>query len=109
MAPPVPRGARGRRRRSMRIRGLLLMALVVAGPALAQAPPAVPYPRDYKTKLVKYATVDRSDGLSRDLYASPGAIEALKRDEHLREFPVGVLLALDVHGAKALGRDRKSG
>src|SRR6185295_5006704 len=43
--------------------GLLLIARVAAQPT-----PVVPYPRDYKSGLVKYAVVDRSDGLSRDLY-----------------------------------------
>ncbi len=74
--------------------------------AVAEAPPAVPYPKDYKTVLVKYAVVDRVDGLSRDLYVSPDAIAALKRDPHLREFPTGVLFALDVHSAKVMGRDK---
>ncbi len=90
-------------------RALLLAVLLLAGHALAESLPVVPYPRDYKTALVKYAVVDRSDGLSRDLYVSRDAIEALKRDPRLQEFPAGVLFALDVHRAKAVGRDRKTG
>jgi hypothetical protein len=71
--------------------------------------PVVPYPRDYKSGLVKYAVVDRSDGLSRDLYVSPDALDALKRDPALKEFPVGALFAIDVHSARLLGRDRRTG
>lgn len=63
---------------------------------------------DYKTSLVKYAVVDRADGLSRDLYVSRETMEALKRDPGLREFPVGTLFALDVHSARLMSRDRKT-
>jgi hypothetical protein len=84
--------------------GLLLIARVAAQPT-----PVVPYPRDYKSGLVKYAVVDRSDGLSRDLYVSRDALDALKRDPALKEFPAGALFALDVHSARLLGRDRKTG
>jgi hypothetical protein len=59
--------------------------------------------------LVKYAVVDRSDGLSRDLYVSRDAMDAVKRDPRLKEFPVGTLFALDVHRARLVGRDRKGG
>jgi cytochrome P460 len=86
----------------------LLLGGVLIGQALAQAPPPVSFPLDYKSTLVKYAVVDRSDGVSRDLYASRESIEALKRDPSLRELPPGTLLALDVHSAKVLGRDRKT-
>jgi hypothetical protein len=87
---------------------LLLVVLVLIGPASAQSPPVVPYPRDYKTSLVKYAVVDRSDGTSRDLYVSHDAIDALKHDPRLREFPVGVLFALDVWSARVVGRDPRT-
>jgi hypothetical protein len=87
---------------------LPLVVLVLIGQVSAQSPPVVPYPRDYKTNLVKYAVVDRSDGMSRDLYASRGAIEALQRDPRLKEFPVGVLFALDVYSARLMARDPKT-
>ncbi len=80
----------------MWVRAVLLVILALIGPASAQSPPVVPYPRNYKSSLVKYAVVDRSDGMSRDLYASREAVEALKRDPGLREFPAGVFFALDV-------------
>ena len=85
-----------------------LLGGALIGRALAQAPPAVPFPPDYKTSLVKYAVVDRADGLSRDLYVSREAMEALKRDLRLREFPVGTVFALDVHSARMMSRDRKT-
>ena len=85
-----------------------LVLLIMLGPVSAQ-PPTIPYPRGYKTSLVNYAVVDRSDGLSRDLYTSRDAIEALKRDPRLQEFPAGVLFALDVYSAKLMSRDRKTG
>jgi len=86
----------------------LLLAAVLIGQGLAQSPAVVPFPRDYKSGLVKYAVVDRVDGLSRDLYVSRDAMEALKRDPRLKELPVGTLFALDVHRARLMGRDRKS-
>ena len=65
--------------------------------------------RRLQDSLVRYAVVDRIDGLSRDLYVSRAGLEALKRDPRLREFPVGVLFALDVHSAKLIARDRRTG
>ena len=86
-----------------------LILLIMVGHVSAQSPPTIPYPRDYKTSLVNYAVVDRSDGMSRDLYASRDAIEALKRDPRLQEFPAGVLFALDVYSAKLMSRDPRTG
>ena len=87
---------------------LLLVVLVLVVQASAQSPPVVPFPQDYRTSLVKYAVVDRSDGLSRDVYASRDAIDAVKRNPRLQEFPTGVLFALDVYSARLVGRDRKT-
>ena len=93
----------------MRMRAGLLALVASAGAAAAASLPVVPYPRDYQTSLVRYAVVDRVDGFSRDLYVSRDALEAVRRDPKLREFPAGALFALDVHRAKQTGRDRKSG
>src|SRR5262249_10091118 len=68
-----------------------------------------PYPKDYMTALVKYAVVDRSDGFSRDLYASREAVEAVRANARIQELPVGVLLALDVYSARPVSRDRRTG
>ena len=75
----------------------------------AQSPAVVPFPQGYRGGLVKYAVVDRADGFSRDLYVSRDALDALKQDPRLKELPAGALLALDVHSARMLGRDRKTG
>ena len=85
-----------------------LLVLALSLPASAQSTTAVAYPKDYKTNLVKYAVVDRSDGLSRDLYASRNAVDAIRRNPQIKEFPVGALFALDVHSAKLLRRDGKT-
>jgi hypothetical protein len=89
-------------------RAALLVSLALIGQASAQLPSVVSYPQDYKTRLVRYAVVDRADGMSRDLYASRDAIEALKREPPLKEFPAGVLFALDVYSAREIGRDAKT-
>jgi len=85
-----------------------LLVLILIANASAQARSVISYPRDYKTNFVNYALVEHSDGISRDLYVSRDAIDALKRDPRLHEFPVGVLFALDVYSAKQLGRDPKT-
>lgn len=96
-------------RAAMWARVVLLVGALLIGSASAQSPPAVPYPPSYQTTLVKYAVVDRVDGLSRDLYASADAVDAVKHDPRLKEFPVGVLFALDVYSARMTGHDRKTG
>jgi len=90
-------------------RAAMLLVVALIAPARAESPPTLPFPRDYKTELVKYAVVDRSDGTSRNLYVSRDAIEALRRNPRLQEFPAGVLFALDVHSATLLRRDAKTG
>jgi hypothetical protein len=96
-------------------RAAVLALLVLIGPAAAQSPspvpypPAVPYPKEYKTTLLKYALVDRADGLSRDLYVSRDAFEAVQRDPGLSELPVGALFALDVYSARMIRRDPRTG
>lgn len=90
-------------------RAALLSIVAVVGSVSAQSPTIVPYPRDYTSSLVKYAVVDRSDGMSRDLYVSREAVDALKHDPRLKEFPAGVLFALDVHRARMVGLEPKTG
>jgi Cytochrome P460 len=90
-------------------RAALLLIVAVAGSVSAQSPTIVPFPRDYTSRLVKYAVVDRSDGMSRDLYVSREAVDALKHDPRLKELPAGVLFALDVHSARMVGLEPKTG
>ena len=96
-------------RAAMWARVVLLVGALSIGSAAAQSPSAVPYPQRYQTALVKYAVVDRVDGLSRDLYASRDAVDAMRRDPSLKEFRVGVRFALDVYRARMTGHDRKTG
>jgi hypothetical protein len=105
---PIARGEARPRGRGTRAIALSLL-VVLAGHGAAESPSSVSYPSDYKSRLVKYAVVDRSDGLSRDLYVSRDALEAMKRDPALKEFPAGTLFALDVYGARLLGRAPKTG
>jgi len=74
-------------KRLMWSRAPLLAILTVIGPASAQSPAVVPYPQDYRAKFVKYAVVDRLDGMSRDLYVSQDAIEALSEPDDLLSEP----------------------
>ena len=87
---------------------LSVLVLLIAGVAMAGSYSAVSYPQNYKKSMVKYAVVDRGDGFSRDLYASRDAIDAIKRNPRLSEFPVGVMLALEVHSARVSSRDPKT-
>jgi Cytochrome P460 len=90
-------------------RATLLLIVALVGSVSAQSPSTVRYPQNYKARLVRYAVVDRPDGMSRDLYVSREAVEALKADPRLKEFPAGVLFALDVHSARTVGLEPKSG
>jgi len=90
-------------------RAALLLIVAVVESVSAQSTAVVPYPRDYPSRLVKYAVVDRSDGMSRDLYVSREAVDALKHDPRLKEFPAGILFALDVHSARTVGLEAKTG
>jgi cytochrome P460 len=92
----------------MWVRALLLIAVLSIEPARAQSPAPVAFPREYKSRLVKYAVVDRADGFSRDLYVSKEALDALRQNPRLQEFPVGALFAIDVYSATPVGRGPKS-
>ena len=80
------------RRRLLATGTAWLLLLGAIGTLLAETPAVVSFPRSYKSSMVKYAVVDRSDGFSRDLYASREAIDALRADPRLKEFSVGALL-----------------
>ena len=93
----------------MSTRAAVLALLVLIEPVFAQSPVPVPFPEGYRTRLVKYAVVDRADGFSRDLFVSRDALEALQRNPRLPELPVGALLAIDAHSARVVSEDRKTG
>jgi len=67
------------------------IAAVMAGVASAQAPEKVKFPYDY-LKGTLYATVDRPDTKQyRELYASPGVVEAVRAGKPI---PSGAVLTL---------------
>jgi hypothetical protein len=90
----------------LRARPALLLALTLTGVADVESP--VPYPSDYTHAFVKYAVVDRGDGMSRDLYVSPEGLEAVKREPRLSEFPVGVAATGEVQYRVCLHPGRQS-
>ncbi len=63
-------------------------------PARTYAPGREPiaYPDDYRTALVHYATVDRSDGVTRNIYISPEAVEAARAG---RTIPYGSFTVIE--------------
>ncbi|RIH93339.1 cytochrome P460 family protein [Meiothermus granaticius] len=63
----------------------------------AQNAPVAPFPKNYTKGLVLYGMGDRSDGKSRDFYASSAAIDAARRGQ---ELPVGSMLVLETFRAK---------
>jgi hypothetical protein len=54
---------------------------------------AVEYPAGYRETFVHYATVDRGDGFTRDLYISPAALDAYARTGTLPDDTVVVIEA----------------
>lgn len=58
---------------------------------VGRAPMALP--PDYQTEFVHYATVDRVDGMTRNIYISPQAIEAIEADVSLPDYTIVVIEA----------------
>ena len=58
--------------------------------------PNFTFPQDYRDDLVLYATVDRSDNISRDIYITPGAAEIVANNSTAR-LPFGTVIAIDAH------------
>lgn len=84
--------------------GLLVFAGVNRPPAVSQVAPTLTYPPgrepmtlppDYRDRFALYATVDRSDAITRKLYISPAAVEALRAGEKLPERTQIVIEAYD--------------
>jgi hypothetical protein len=59
-------------------------------------------PEDYRQALIHYATIDRPDGVSRNLYISPQALAALERGEG---FPERTLILIDAYDSAGQGPD----
>lgn len=92
-------------------------AATAAPTALATiAPPAAPtgtyppgrepmaLPPDYRDTFVNYATVDRSDGISRNLYISPGGMAAIAAGQPLPEGTMLIIEAYFSDGPDSAGR-----
>ena len=71
--------------------------IAAAGFAAAQAPEKIKYPADY-LKGTLYATVDRPDSKQyRELYASPGVVEAVRAGKPIPSGAVLTLVQWSVH------------
>lgn len=93
---------------------LLLAACGAVGERDGPAPGGVPYPADYATGYIHYATIDRGDATIRDLYISPRALQGLRNTGRLPHDSVLVIelwqAAVDGQGeplADEVGRWRK--
>jgi hypothetical protein len=89
---------------------LLLLVLLVGCSAAAEradapaaisvvnfeAKSAVPYPANYRTEFAHYLTVDRPDGVVRDIYISPNAVAALRQR---RSLPDDTILVIEAYQA----------
>lgn len=58
--------------------------------------PNFTFPEDYREELVLYATVDRPDNISRDIYITPGAAELVANNSTAR-LPNGTVIVIDAH------------
>lgn len=66
--------------------------------------PDVILPADYRNELVHYATIDRPDARSRDIYISPGAPETVANNSTAR-LPNGTIIVIEAHRLRNSGRD----
>lgn len=55
----------------------------------------IEFPDNYRENLVLYATIDRADGISRDLYISPEAVDALENGERFPDYSVVLIEAFE--------------
>ena len=80
----------------------ILAGLILVAPVLAQVVAKFPFLGDYRKELLHYATVERPDGKSRDIYISKAAVEAVREG---RSIPVGTVIAIDLHTALPNGSE----
>lgn len=90
----------------MLIRYLILLAALIAlvagmllfrQPTPAQAyEPRFEFPANYHDELVHYATIDRPDNRSRDIFISPGAAEIVAGNDTAR-LPGGTVIVIEAH------------
>ena len=68
----------------------LLPRPAIGTPLRLHAPPA------YRERFIRYAVVDRPDGIVRSLYITPAAVEAVRRDAPL---PIGTTIVVEAWSA----------
>ncbi len=61
----------------------------------------IAFPKNFQIQLIKYATVERPDGLIRDEFASQNVIDATRDGKPL---PVGSMLVIQAFYGSSLGR-----
>jgi hypothetical protein len=61
----------------------------------------ISFPKNFQTELVKYATVERPDGLIRDEFASRAAIDAARTGKPI---PTGSVFVIEAFYGSSLGR-----
>ena len=71
------------------------MPAMTATPIVAGREP-IQLPENYRDTLVQYAVVTRSDGIYRNLYISPEAVEAVANGEPLPDRTIVLIEAFDV-------------
>lgn len=75
---------------------LILLREAVPAPTSSTIRSDVMLPENYRELLVHYATIDRPDNRSRDIYISPGAAERIANNSTAR-LPDGTLIVIEAH------------
>lgn len=85
---------------------LVVQAQPSPSPVVTYAPGREPIelPHDYRVRLVHYATIDRADGISRDLYISAQALPSIREGQDLPERTLVVIEAFESRGRDEDGR-----
>ncbi|MBZ0290040.1 MAG: cytochrome P460 family protein [Anaerolineae bacterium] len=81
---------------SHRLLVLMILALLLAACAQS-APVGVLLPDNYRTEFIHFARVDRKDGIARDLYVSPDALENVRAGGSL---PIGIRIVIEAYQAQ---------
>jgi hypothetical protein len=78
--------------------GATLVVMVLLGACSGGEPDiiGVPYPNNYRSVYIHYATVDRKDGTIRDLYIHPDSLARLRLRQPL---PEGTILVIESYAA----------
>jgi hypothetical protein len=80
---------------------LAAIAFLIDKPVKSAVVNDIAFPENFQTKFVKYATVERPDGLIRDEYASQAAIDATQEGKPI---PVGSIVVIQAFYGSSLGR-----